>query len=182
MGEKAVAAKLGLKPGHATLLIAAPADGASLLGSLPEGAALHEAGAGPFDAVVVFIPTSATLTAHSERAITALKPGGLLWPAYPKQTGAVASDMSRERAWEAFAALDWRPVSQIAIDDTWSALRFRPVADVKSSHRHVIDERARDARKTSPSPNPSSRRKSGAKPGATRWQRNGSRLSPGRRS
>jgi len=25
----------------------------------------------------------------------------------------------------------WRPVSQIAIDDVWSALRFRPTQDVK---------------------------------------------------
>jgi hypothetical protein len=26
----------------------------------------------------------------------------------------------------------WRPVSQIAIDGVWSALRFRPTEDVKS--------------------------------------------------
>jgi len=26
----------------------------------------------------------------------------------------------------------WRPVSQIAIDEIWSALRFRPTEDVKS--------------------------------------------------
>jgi len=133
MTGKTVAAKLGLKLGYRILLIAPPPDGAALMGPLPGDAALATEGDGPFDAVIVFVPTSATLTTHSARAIAALKPGGLLWLAYPKKTGAVQSDMHRERAWEAFSALDWRPVSQVAIDDTWSALRFRPVADVRSA-------------------------------------------------
>jgi hypothetical protein len=29
----------------------------------------------------------------------------------------------------------WRPVSQIAIDEVWSALRFRPTKDVKSQRK-----------------------------------------------
>jgi len=134
MAEKPVAAKLGLKSGFSVRLFAPGADWAGLLGSMPPDATVSHDGNGPFDAVIVFIPTSATLTTHSAAAIAALKPGGLMWLAYPKKTGAIASDMTRERAWEAFSALDWRPVSQIALDDTWSALRFRPVADVKSKH------------------------------------------------
>jgi len=131
MSDKPVAAKLGLKPGHRVRLIAAPADAAALLGPLPDDATPATSGDGPFDAVLLFVPISATLTTYSAEAIAALKPGGLMWLLYPKKTGAIASDMTRERAWEAFSALDWRPVSQIAIDDTWSALRFRPLADVK---------------------------------------------------
>ncbi len=133
MSGKSVAAKLGLKLGHAVRLIAPPAEVEALLGEMPDDSNLATDGDGPFDAVILFVPTTATLTTYSAEAIAALKPGGLLWLAYPKKTGAIASDMSRERAWEAFAALDWRPVSQIAIDDTWSALRFRPLADVKST-------------------------------------------------
>jgi hypothetical protein len=134
MAEKPVAAKLGLKSGFSVRLFAPAADWTGLLGPMPSDATVSHDGNGPFDAVIVFIPTSATLTTHSAAAIAALKPGGLMWLAYPKKTGAIASDMTRERAWEAFSALDWRPVSQIALDDTWSALRFRPVADVKSKH------------------------------------------------
>jgi hypothetical protein len=134
MTGKTVAARLGLKPGHKVLLIAPPEDAAAMLEPLPYNASLATEGEGPVDAVIVFIPTSATLTIHSARAIALLTPGGLLWPIYPKKTGAIASDMSRERAWEAFSPFDWRPVTQIAVDDTRSALRFRPVADVEASH------------------------------------------------
>jgi hypothetical protein len=41
-------------------------------------------------------------------------------------------DLSREEVWAAMEGTGWRPVSQIAIDDVWSALRFRPIHDVKS--------------------------------------------------
>ena len=136
MSGKTVAAKLGIRPGFSARLIAQPAEYESLLGPMPADAATHTDGSGPFDAVMVFVPTSATLTTHSATAIAALKPGGLLWLAYPKKTGTMARDMYRERAWEAFTAHDWRPVSQIAIDDTWSALRFRPTAYVKSTRHY----------------------------------------------
>jgi hypothetical protein len=136
MSDRPVAAKLGIRSGFSVRLIAPPTDCAALLGPMPTDATLHSGGAGPFDAVILFVPTTETLTTHSANAVAALKPGGLLWLAYPKKTGAIASDMTRERAWEAFAALEIRPVSQIAIDETWSALRFRPVADVKSRGAH----------------------------------------------
>jgi hypothetical protein len=133
MSDRPVTAKLGIRSGFSVRLIAPPTNCAALLGPMPADAALHSGGAGPFDAVILFVPTTETLTTHSADALAALKAGGLLWLAYPKKTGAIASDMTRERAWEAFAALEFRPVSQIAIDETWSALRFRPVADVKSA-------------------------------------------------
>ena len=40
-------------------------------------------------------------------------------------------DITRDRGWDSFAKEGWRPVSLIAIDDTWSALRFRPLAEVR---------------------------------------------------
>ena len=132
MSDKSVAAKLGLKSGFSVRLFAPAADWPALLGPMPADVTFHHDGNGPFDAAIVFVPTTVTLTTYSAAAIVALKPGGLMWLAYPKKTGAISSDMTRERAWEAFSALDWRPVSQIALDDTWSALRFRPAADVKS--------------------------------------------------
>jgi hypothetical protein len=132
MSDRPVATKLGLKPGFSARLFAPAADWPALLGPMPVDVTVHQDGNGPFDAVIVFVPTTATLTTHSAAAIAALKPGGLMWLAYPKKTGTILSDMTRERAWEAFTHLDWRPVSQIALDDTWSALRFRPAADAKS--------------------------------------------------
>jgi hypothetical protein len=57
----------------------------------------------------------------------------LVWITYPKKTWGVESDLSREEVWDAMSATGWRPVTQIAIDEVWSGLRFRPAADVKKN-------------------------------------------------
>ena len=66
-----------------------------------------------------------------KEAIALTAPGGVLWMAYPKKSGEIESDLSRDTGWEPFVRAGWRPVSQISIDETWSALRFKPIEDVK---------------------------------------------------
>jgi len=46
------------------------------------------------------------------------------WVAYPK---ANRSDINRDTPWPIVAEYGLRPVTQVAIDDIWSALRFRPL-------------------------------------------------------
>ena len=45
---------------------------------------------------------------------------------YPKKTSKIKSDLTRDTLWNQFAVL--RPVAQVAIYDTWSAIRFLPTA------------------------------------------------------
>lgn len=63
-------------------------------------------------------------------AIASVRPGGLLWISYPKRSAKVETDMTRDIGWETIDAAGWQGVTQIAIDATWSALRFRPAAEV----------------------------------------------------
>ncbi len=49
--------------------------------------------------------------------------------------GHIETNVNRDTGWDVMADAGWRPVTQIAIDDTWSALRFRPAADVKPRRR-----------------------------------------------
>jgi hypothetical protein len=50
----------------------------------------------------------------------------VLWFAYPKKTSpTMESDLSRDVCWEVLGALGLRANRQIAIDDDWSALRFK---------------------------------------------------------
>jgi hypothetical protein len=51
----------------------------------------------------------------------------LFWACYPKGTGKIKSDIKRETVWKAFELVGLDTVTQIAIDETWSALRGRPV-------------------------------------------------------
>jgi hypothetical protein len=52
------------------------------------------------------------------------------WACYPKGTGKIKSNIKRETVWTAFELIGLQAVSQIAIDDTWSALRGRPAEKV----------------------------------------------------
>ena len=49
----------------------------------------------------------------------------VLWIAYPK-AGKLDTDLNRDVLWKLLDGNGIRPVRQIAIDDTWSAMRFRP--------------------------------------------------------
>jgi hypothetical protein len=49
----------------------------------------------------------------------------LAWVAYPK-SGQLGTDLNRDRLAAALKTEGIRPVRQVALDDVWSAPRFRP--------------------------------------------------------
>lgn len=61
----------------------------------------------------------------------------LLWIAYPKRSGAIRSDMTRDNGWEVVFAAGYDPVMQIAVDADWSALRFRKSEAIGEKLRDV---------------------------------------------
>lgn len=79
-----------------------------------------------------FVRAQSEIENACKEALALTAPEGILWMAYPKKSGSIESDLSRDAGWEPFARAGWRPVSQISLDETWSALRFRPIAEVKS--------------------------------------------------
>ncbi|MBM2817053.1 MAG: hypothetical protein HW421_3815 [Ignavibacteria bacterium] len=48
------------------------------------------------------------------------------WASYPKLTGEIKSDLKREVVWDIMLEFGLRCVSQISLNETWSALRGRP--------------------------------------------------------
>jgi hypothetical protein len=85
-----------------------------------------EAAAG---AVLLFVNNLAEARALAPAAVAAVadaKPEGVLWLAYPKGGSGVKTDVNRDKLWPVVQAAGWRPVRQIALDDVWSAMRFRP--------------------------------------------------------
>lgn len=60
----------------------------------------------------------------------------LLWIAYPKGSSKkYRCDFNRDTGWEMLGKLGFEPVRQVAIDEDWSALRFRRVEFIKSMTR-----------------------------------------------
>jgi hypothetical protein len=126
--EKTIAQKLLIRGGYtiAVLNLAQP----FLLGLIPDDVTVHYQLEGQYDLIVLFVHSIKELDAHAVAAIQAVKPGGLLWFAYPKKTGKIKTDITRDFGWETVEHAGWVGVTQIAIDDTWSALRFRPKDEV----------------------------------------------------
>jgi hypothetical protein len=118
---KTVAAKLRILPG--TPVWVSDMGRMALLGPLPFGAALVTALTGAKVAVVIADDADAVRGALSRHA-GALASVGAFWVAYPKGN---RSDINRDKLWPILGEHGFRPVSQVALDDTWSALRFRPM-------------------------------------------------------
>ncbi len=116
--SKSVLEKLGCKPGMTGWVVALP-DGLQQIISLPKRRN------GEAELIVVFVTSIADVADRLAEVIPHYRRGGGLWFAYPKKTGTIKTDISRDNGWAALVAHDLLPVTQIAIDDTWSALRFR---------------------------------------------------------
>ena len=128
-----VARKLGFKDGMRVLVINAPVGYREALAAGAPGIAVEAQGettSGPRDAVQLFCVSRAELDAHAAAALLAFRPNGLLWVCYPKGSSGVESDLNRDVDWGPIAAAGFRPVRQVAIDEVWSALRFRPISEV----------------------------------------------------
>jgi len=135
MADTPLINKLLLKPGQRAAIVNAPADYYGRLAPPPEGVTVADRLEGSCDFVLLFVNTRAELDSVAPAAVAVMRPGGLLWIAYPKKSAKTTSDLSRESVWEGVLPTGWRAVTQIALDEVWSALRFRPEADVKSTKR-----------------------------------------------
>jgi hypothetical protein len=76
--------------------------------------------------VLLFVKDSKALRSRGGPAIVAAKADKLTWIAYPK-AGQLDTDLNRDKLWALLKPSGIRPVRQVSIDETWSALRFRPV-------------------------------------------------------
>jgi hypothetical protein len=76
-------------------------------------------------ALLLFIKNSDELRAKVAPAIAAARRDAITYIAYPK-AGQLGTDLTRDNLWVMLQEQGIKPVRQIAIDDVWSALRFRP--------------------------------------------------------
>jgi len=114
-----LAAKLQLMPGSTVAILGIP-DSVDL--ELPETrSSAAPAGA---DAVIAFAIDSAALGSVAAPAIAAAREDRLAWIAYPK-AGKLDTDLNRNVLARLVQEQGVQPVRQVAIDDTWSALRLR---------------------------------------------------------
>jgi hypothetical protein len=68
-----------------------------------------------------------------------LKGDAILWFCYPKGTSKkYICDFNRDTGWSGLRKLELESVRQVAIDEDWSALRFRKIEFIKSITRSAL--------------------------------------------
>lgn len=122
-----LAQKLQMKTSHMLVLNVPAGYLDTLAGELP-GVTLSDAPGSDtdVDAVLLFVNNLDEAQRLTPQATAAVKSEGLLWVAYPKGSSGVKTDVNRDRLWQALEPSGLRPVRQVALDATWSAMRFRP--------------------------------------------------------
>jgi len=133
MVDTSLIKKLGIKENKRLIILNAPEGYSKQIGTLlPEDVELvtTATSVGKFDVVLLFVRNKTEVEKVTPKAIDIVKPGGRLWLSYPKQSSKVPTDINRDILWKIFPNDEWRPVTQISIDEVWSALRFRPKTEV----------------------------------------------------
>lgn len=85
--------------------------------------------------VLMFAESKSALNSLLSVHLRKLSANCVFWVAYPKKSGSIQSDLSRETVREILSARDWEAVTSISIDEDWPAFRFRHRSQTHILHR-----------------------------------------------
>jgi hypothetical protein len=134
-GFSPTAKKLRLAPNQRVVVLNAPDAFLAHLRPGPSDIKTELQANQAYDAVLLFVKDSDELRRLGPSAIRAVKPNSLLWISYPKggQTKGV-TDLPATPWWvqrdvlgEITSETGYKPVAFVAVDDYWTALRFKRV-------------------------------------------------------
>ena len=87
--------------------------------------------------VLIFAKSRDELSSHFIKIKDKFIGDALLWVCFPKKSSKkYKSSINRDEGWELIGAADFEPVKIVAIDEDWSALRFRKVVYIKQLKRN----------------------------------------------
>jgi len=128
--------KLDLTTQPVIHVLDAPAPFAPELAALTGVEVRHEL-AGPSRFVIAFVTTLAQVASVGARIGRHAEGDAVVWMAYPKAASRrYRCEFNRDSGWAALGQAGFEAVRQVAIDEDWSALRFRRVAFIPSITRH----------------------------------------------
>jgi hypothetical protein len=122
MSDKPVAERLQVKGERRLAVVGASAVVDNMIGVKKQRCGISEA-----DVILLFAADRGQLDSTLPNMLEKASKDAIIWIAYPKLTSTLAGDLSRNliHALAAKSGLD--TVSQIAIDDDWSAMRVKRV-------------------------------------------------------
>ena len=97
---------------------------------------------------LAFATTQPELDDVSSGLVGAAQGDAILWISYPKGTSRrYRCEFNRDSGWKVLGAAGFEPVRMVAIDEDWTALRFRKVEHIKSMSRAKSRTHSKEGRR-----------------------------------
>ena len=120
-----VFSKLQLKDQREIVVLNAPASFEKELASL-KGVTVHRAPKAGVSFALAFATTLAEVATFAKSVAAPAEGDAAIWVAYPKRSSKrYESEIGRDTSWKPLGVLGYEGVRLVAIDEDWSALRFR---------------------------------------------------------
>jgi hypothetical protein len=88
----------------------------------------------PYEFIIIFVKSVSEVESLAPVILHNLMADGVLWFCYPKKTSKkYVSDIDRDNGWKALNDSGLYGIRLVAIDENWSALRFRNKKYIKST-------------------------------------------------
>lgn len=128
--------KLNLKVSTIIHALNAPSSFEAELSAL-KGITVVRKANGPVSFAIAFAVTQAELDSLCGSLVRCAAHDAVLWVAYPKGTSRkYHCEFTRDSGWAVLGAAGYEPVRMVAIDEDWTALRFRHAEVIKSFTRN----------------------------------------------
>jgi len=147
MDTQALFKKLRIAEGNQVLILNAPQGFIDNLKPFPFALSVYtenDRTSKLFDAVLLFLTNSGEFKVYGDMGISSMQKEGILWIAYPKKSSGIKSDLTRDEGWSFLDPYKLRGIANVAIDDTWSGLRFKHSGDGKSHNQIMAEFKNRD--------------------------------------
>ena len=114
----------------------APASFESELKALKDVSVRRDAKGGDIDFSLAFVTTQKEVDSLGPQVAKKAKGDAVVWFAYPKGSSKkYTSQINRDNGWAVLGKAGFEPVRMVAIDEDWSAVRFRRVEFIKTMTR-----------------------------------------------
>ena len=129
-------AKLNLKDQTEIIVLNAPASFEPELKALKDVTVRRDAKGSVIDFSLAFVTTQKEVDTLGSQVAKKAKGDAVVWFAYPKGSSKkYKSQINRDNGWAVMGKAGFEPVRMVAIDEDWSALRFRRVEFIKTMNR-----------------------------------------------
>jgi hypothetical protein len=85
---------------------------------------------------LAFVTKQSEVDDLTRKVVPLLESDGLFWFAYPKGSSRkYVCEFNRDTGWRELGKHEFEPVRQVAIDEDWTAMRFRRAENIKTMTR-----------------------------------------------